>query len=206
MRYSKRVAHLRKSNAAFSMLELLIVVAILLFLVAMFWGFDSKNSRASKLKSCQSNLRKIFIALDIYATDFRGSFPSVTNAATSEAALDPLVPRYTADTSAFICPASGDSIFQGGNPLASHRISYAFYMGSKRGANPLPLLSDRQVNALPKAIGAPAFSADGKRPGNNHKNDGGNVLFTDGTAERSSPAAKFNLTPPAGIVLLNPKP
>jgi prepilin-type N-terminal cleavage/methylation domain-containing protein len=195
----------RPEHSGFSALELLIVVAILLILTTMFWGFESRGSRASKMKFCQTNLRKIFIALDIYANDAGGSFPFVMGAATAEIALDPLTPKYTADTSSFICPSSRDDPDQSGNSLAAQSISYAYYMGVKRAAGRLPLLSDRQVNTLPKPVGAPVFSADGKKPANNHKNDGGNVLFSDGGAECSTPSAQFNLAPPAPVILLNPK-
>jgi len=44
------------------------------------------------------------VALQIYAGDFSGRLPAVTNAPTSEAPLSLLVPRYTVDTSIFICP------------------------------------------------------------------------------------------------------
>jgi len=192
--------------AAFSMLELLIVVAIIAFLTAMFWGFETKGTRTKKLQACQSNLQKVFIAMDIYANDHTNAFPVVAGATTSEAALDPLVPKYTADTTAFICPSSGDEILQSGKSLASHRISYAYYMGAKRTDSSLPLMSDRQVNVLPKTVGQPVFAPNGKGPGNNHKLDGGNFLFCDGHVESSPATAKAPLAPPAPIVLLNPKP
>src|SRR6187402_1097817 len=94
--------------AAFSVLELLIVVAILLALTAMFWGFETKGTRNKKQQSCQANLQKLYVALDIFANDHSNAFPVVAGAATSEPALEPLIPKYTADTTAFICPASGD--------------------------------------------------------------------------------------------------
>ena len=187
------------------MLELLIVVALLLVLTAMYWGFETKGTRNKKQKSCQANLQKVYIALDIYANDHTNSFPMVAAAMTSEAALDPLVPKYTADTTAFICPGSRDAVLQSGKSLASHRISYAYYMGSKRGASSLPLMSDRQVNTTPKFVGQWVFSPDGKAPGNNHKKDGGNILFSDGHTEHSPAAATISLAPPAGVTLLNPK-
>jgi prepilin-type processing-associated H-X9-DG protein len=198
--------HPASPAAAFSMLELLIVVAILLLLTAMYWGFETKGTRNKKQQSCQANLQKVFIALDIYANDYANAFPTVNGATTSETALDLLVPKYTADTTAFICPGSGDEVLQSGKSLASHRISYAYYMGAKRGDSSLPLMSDRQVNTAAKAIGQLVFSPDGKAPGNNHRKDGGNMLFNDGHTEHSPPAAKVSLAPPASVTLLNPRP
>jgi prepilin-type processing-associated H-X9-DG protein len=194
------------ATGAFSVLELLIVVAILLLLTAMFWGFETKGTRTKKMKACQSNLQKVFIALDIFANDHTNAFPLVAGATTSEVALDPLVPQYTADTTAFICPSSGDEVLQTGKSLTTHRISYAYYMGAKRTDPAIPLMSDRQINALPKPAGQPVFAPDGKGPGNNHKKDGGNFLFSDGHTESSSAAPKFSLATPPQIILLNPKP
>jgi type II secretory pathway pseudopilin PulG len=193
-------------RAAFSMIELLIVVALLLVLVTMFWGFESKDSRRQKQKSCEANLQKLYLALDIFAGEHTNDFPIIPGATTSEAALAPLVPKYTADLSAFICPASGDASLASGKPLTAQRISYAYYMGTRRANGSLPLLSDQQVNSLPKAIGQPVFSPDGKAPGNNHKEAGGNILFSDGRTEHSRAAATVALTPPAGVTLLNPRP
>jgi len=192
--------------AAFSVLELLVVVAILLVLTAMFWGFETKGTRNKKQRSCQANLQKLYVALDIFANDHTNALPFVPSAVTSEPALDLLIPKYTADLTAFICPASGDRALSASQPLAAHRISYAYYMGAKRGEATHPLVSDRQVNTAAKAIGQPVFSSDGKSPGNNHKRDGGNILFSDGHVEHSAAAASVTLTLPPGVILLNPKP
>jgi len=192
--------------AAFSVLELLVVVAILLVLTAMFWGFETKGTRTKKQRSCQANLQKLYVALDIFADDHTNAFPIVPGAATSEPVLDLLIPKYTADTTAFICPASGDRALPPGRLLPAHRFSYAYYMGLTRGNASLPLLSDQQINTAAKAFGQPVFSPDGKSPGNNHKKDGGNILFADGHVEHSAATTTVPLTLPSGVQLLNPKP
>lgn len=190
----------------FSLLELLIVVAILLLLTTMYFGFGTRKTQTQRLESCQNNLQRLFIALEIYATDHREYYPIVTNATTSELALDPLVPKYTTDTTAFICPGSKDEFFQPGQPLSKHSISYAYYMGHRRSPDARPLLSDEQINNLAKTARQPAFSLDGKAPGNNHQKSGGNLLFSDGHAETTPPVTPIALPLSSGVVLLNPKP
>ena len=69
-----------------------------------------------------------------------------------------------------------------------------------------PLMSDRQVDENPKPAGALLFSSDGKKPGNNHGKNGGNILFCDGGVKSSPAASAFTLTNSPGGVLLNPKP
>ena len=192
---------------AFSLIELLFVMLIIMILFTAMWGFGSKDSQAKRKARCQSGLQKLFISMQIYATDSSGIFPIVTNATTSEVALDVLVPRYNSDTAMFICPGSKDATPPAGESLLKHKISYAYYMGRRAG---LPsaeaLMSDRQINSLSKSNYQQVFSTDGKSPGNNHHKYGGNFLFTDGHAEETSALLKFDVIIPSGVVLLNPKP
>jgi prepilin-type N-terminal cleavage/methylation domain-containing protein/prepilin-type processing-associated H-X9-DG protein len=193
-------------RGAFSLVELLIVMALLLILTTMYWGSSSGRHKRSLQEDCQQNLLKVFIAMQIYANDQAGKFPVTAAARTSEDALDLLVPHYTVDTSLFICPASNDASLPSGESLRPHKISYAYYMGRRASDASEVLLTDRQVDTLAKKIGQPVFSTTGKPPGNNHQKDGGNLLYADGHAEASPPNARVSLLLTQGVVLLNPKP
>jgi prepilin-type N-terminal cleavage/methylation domain-containing protein/prepilin-type processing-associated H-X9-DG protein len=191
---------------AFSLIELLVAVALVAILTTLYWGGKKGSRQGRSLANCRQNLEKAFVALQIYANDHSGGFPDVPGAVTPEVALNPLVPQYTSDPSVFICPGSGLLPFAGGEPLTNHIISYAYYMG-RRAANAQDvLMSDTQVDTLAKTAGQNIFSANGKPPGNNHKEAGGNLLFVDGHAEASPPRAAFAIALPPGVVLLNPKP
>ncbi len=190
---------------AFSLIELLITVLIILVLFTMYWGGNSSSRQKGRMTTCQQNLQRIFIAMQIYANEHSAKFPAKTGAKLSEEPLDRLVPHYTSDTAAFICPASKDSQLPGGESIAKRKISYAYYMGrsSTDGAQDA-LMSDRQVDTQSKSPNQALFSSDGKPPGNNHKERGGNILFCDGHADRSDPRSSFSLVVTQGIVLLNP--
>ena len=188
------------------MIELLVVIALILILTMLFWGGRSSGRQRQQQQSCQKNLQKIFIAMEIYSRDSTGQFPVVAGAKTSEEALDLLVPRYTVDTGSFICPGSTDSSLIGSESLSKHKISYAYYMGRRSPDASEALMSDEQVDTLAKAAGQPAFSTTGKGPGNNHPKSGGNFLFVDGRVEHSSARSPFSLMLTQGVVLLNPKP
>jgi prepilin-type N-terminal cleavage/methylation domain-containing protein/prepilin-type processing-associated H-X9-DG protein len=190
----------------FSLIELLVVLAVLIILTTMMWGFGSASHQHSAQRTCRANLEKIYVALQIYANDFPGRLPAITNAQTSEAPLSLLVPRYTVDTSIFICPGSKDSPLPSGVSFANRTISYAYYMDQHLGGAQQPLMSDWQINTLPKKAGDFAFSATGRPPGNNHSKYGGNFLFGDGHAELSPPKLPFSLVTPGSVMLLNPKP
>jgi prepilin-type N-terminal cleavage/methylation domain-containing protein len=191
----------------FSLLELLITIAIIFILFTMYFSGGSKAFQAKKLKECEKNLQNIHIALRTYAQDNTDALPMSDAAKTSEAALSQLIPRYTTGSEFFICPGSSDKALPDARPFADRRISYAYYMGATlQDGSDAPLMSDRQVDTASKMAGQPVFSSNGKKPGNNHDKYGGNVLFSDGGV-RSSPAnAGFNLPVAPNVILLNPKP
>ena len=190
----------------FSLLELLITVALIAILTTMMYGFASAKHQRTQKQLCADNLQKIYLAMQIYANDFGGWLPQNTNAATSEQVLDELVPRYTADTSIFICPGGRDAQIPSGEPLIKHKISYAYYMGRRLDTPPAVLMSDRQVDTQPKVAGEYVFSPNGRSPGNNHHKYGGNFLFCDGSVQAGGPQLAFSLPATQGVVLLNPKP
>lgn len=195
--------------AGFSLIELLIVLFLIALLSVSMLSFGSGRRQRSAKVLCQDNLQKVYIALQVYAKDFKGRLPIDTNAVTSEEPLDALVPHYTADNSIFICPGGRDSALTPGASLRQGRISYAYYMGRRLDDPPdaqMVLLSDRQVNTNAKAAGELVFSETGKGPGNNHSKYGGNFLMGDGSVQGSPADAALALPVPPGVILLNPKP
>lgn len=193
------------SAAAFTLIEMLITMALIIILTVMLYGFGSASHQKTQKQLCADNLQKIFIAEQIYANDFGGRFPATNNATTSEDVLELLVPKYTADTTIFICPGGRDSEIPSQANLRKYKISYAYYMGRSNSEQQI-LMSDRQINTRPKNAGEQVFSLNGKPPGNNHHKYGGNFLFTDGSVQATKPLAEFPLLFSNGVVLLNPKP
>ena len=194
------------ARSGFSLIELLVVLALMIILTTMMWGFGSESHQHAAQRACRQNLEKIYVSLQIYANDFSGRLPATTNTQISEEPLSLLVPRYTVDTSIFICPGSKDAPLPSGVSFANRKISYAYYMGQRLGDAQQPLMSDRQINTGPKRAADPVFSANGNPPGNNHHKYGGNFLFGDGHAEMTPPQLSFSLVTTQGVVLLNPKP
>lgn len=190
----------------FSLIEMLITLAIILVLFTMMYGFGSRSHQMTQKKKCRANLQKMYVSLQIYANENSGTFPVVTNARTSEVALDVLVPKYSSDTAIFVCPGSKDSPLPAGESLTKGRISYAYYMGRRVSDTGTILLSDKQVNTQAKQAGEMVFSENGKSPGNNHHKYGGTILFIDGEMKSSPPLATIPLPLATNVVLLNPKP
>jgi type II secretory pathway pseudopilin PulG len=191
----------------FSLLELFISMILILILSVMMLGRGSWSDDQRTLAGCQKNLQSIYVALNIYSADNKGSWPVITGAETSEAPLSLLVPRSTTVTEMFICPGSKDNKLPEGESFAKRRISYAYYMGRTKSDGPgVLLVSDRQVNAFPKINRQLIFSEDGKPPGANHFKAGGNLLFCDGEITSTKPRASRDFLFPTNVVLLNPKP
>lgn len=201
---SKKALRNSRCCSGFSLIELLATALIIMILFTMYWGGNSATRQKSRLAACAQNLQKLDVALEIFANEHNSRFPDKTGAKNSAEALDSLVPKYTADTSLFICPASKDGPLPGGESIASRRISYAYYMGRKSGSPDDALVTDRQIDARSKAVNQQVFSVSGKSPGNNHKAGGGNVLFCDGHVQPCPPNAPFSLVLTQGVVLLNP--
>jgi len=193
------------NNAAFSLIELLVVLAVVLILTTMYWN-HGPSKRDRDLGSCRQNLEKIYLAMQIYAHDNADKYPETTNAVTSEAALATLVPHYTSDTAIFICPTIGRSSLPPDKSLRDWKISYAYYMGRRASETDKVLMSDAQVNTSSKTTGSTVFSETGKSPGNNHGKGGGNFMTGDGSVVSSTGNAPFPLVVEPPIVLLNPKP
>jgi prepilin-type processing-associated H-X9-DG protein len=187
-------------------LELIIVLALLIVLTTLMWSHSSGNYQRTQKERCQDNLQKCYMALQIFANDHASQLPAAPGAATAEIPLSLLVPKYSADTTIFICPGSKDAPLPSGVSFEQRKISYAYYMGRQLTGAPAAVMSDRQVDTSAKAAGQPLFSATGQPPGDNHSKFGGNVLFTDGHVEVCPPAATFALPLGDGVVLLNPKP
>jgi prepilin-type processing-associated H-X9-DG protein len=77
-------------------------------------------------------------------------------------------------------------------------------MGRRLTNSQQALLTDKQIDTLPKAAGQPVFSTTGKPPGNNHGKSGGNLLFCDGHVEPIPPNTPIPLDLSTNEVLLNP--
>ncbi len=193
-----------RGREAFSLVELLVVAAILLVLAGMYTGTSSRKRQRAAMVTCQNNLRRLFIGLQIYERENSGWFPRVPQASSPAEALDLLIPKYTADTRIFTCPGSKDSELPSGESIRKSRISYAYYMGRRLSSTSEVIVSDRQVDNRSKKAGELAFSGSGRGPGSNHGAEGGNLLFTDGEVKISPPVLTDAIEFPPDVSCLNP--
>src|ERR1044072_2776034 len=65
----------------FTIVELLVVIAIIALLLAILLPALNKARRAARQTACLSNLQNLGAGLFVYASDARGTFPTIGNAA-----------------------------------------------------------------------------------------------------------------------------
>lgn len=66
---------MKNNKSAFTLVELMVVLAIIALLSALIFGAISSIREGNKRGSCQSNLNQIHAALRLYAQDNDGQFP-----------------------------------------------------------------------------------------------------------------------------------
>jgi len=196
----------RRVGGGFSLLELLITMAVLVILTVLMSGEFGVGGRNRALAACRDNLQKIYLALSIYQNDNNGAFPFLKDATSPAGPLSLLVPKSTTVTEMFICPGSKDKPLPEAESFANRKISYAYYMGRTTNDDGSEIIaSDAQVDAAPKNKGQQIFSGNGRAPGNNHGKEGGNLLSRGGEVTGSGPKSSRDVRYPPSVRLLNPE-
>jgi prepilin-type N-terminal cleavage/methylation domain-containing protein len=200
-----------KSLHAFTLLELLIVVAIVAVLAALTMGVLSRGRETSNRANCLSNLRALHTSATRFATDNNGALPIGYRLAKKqfnttlysgssnkwvllgllvEADLiqDPRIlfcPSETDPTQAFQTPANPWPRQSGKNLQGCYACNPLVDWGTAGAPPEWPRLQSlERVPMLADGAGMPA------RVDSRHR-DGVNVIFTDGGA-RWAPRAEFD--------------
>lgn len=69
----------RKSAAAFTLVELLVTLAVAAMLAALLFPALVQARQRSHLAVCASNLRQLGVAIDLYCQDWDGTLPAAPN-------------------------------------------------------------------------------------------------------------------------------
>ncbi len=96
-----------KSQKAFTLLEMLIVVAIVAMLAAILFPVFSRAREVGRRSTCQMNLRQIGIAFQQYTQDSDGwiSPKTLGNATPRQISWPSMLVPYIKNTQIFVCPS-----------------------------------------------------------------------------------------------------
>lgn len=100
----------RSGKGGFTLIELMIVIAIIAILAAILVPNFIRARAQGQLSACDSNLHNIATALEMYSTDWSGRYPGSSN-------LSLLTPNYLKTIPT--CPSAGSDTYTAGFSDAS---------------------------------------------------------------------------------------
>lgn len=105
-----------RKSAAFTLIELMIVIAIIAILAAILVPNFIRARAQAHLTACESNLRQIATSLEMYSVDNRGHYPPTINL---------LTPNYLKTMPE--CPAAGSDTYTGMYDVTINPDTYSYY-------------------------------------------------------------------------------
>lgn len=179
------------SGRAFSLVELLVVVAIIGVVASMLLPSIGKGPGHAKQIKCLNNLRQLGIAFHSFANDHEGRFPmavpmrqggSLEFVYTGQAFrhVQPLA-RHVDTPRVLVCPADTRQPAPDWPPLRNRNLSYFIGVTASLTNSMSVLAGDRNVSRVPITGGGQVIiNSTAAWTGEMHRLKG-NLLFSDGS-------------------------
>ncbi len=198
-----RAVAFNDEKRAFTLIEILVVLAILMILAAILFSAFGRVRESGKAASCASNLRQMGLGLTQYSEDYDGIYPEAGSTIAWDA-IDPTTNRgpwtqqiwpYVKSQSLYHCPSDSHSDY---SYFLSCRAAYLQYgafgsIDSKRIAQPTLFVLGGETLGLEgidadkddytqNCVGGP----DAGQPAEEWRchNSAQNILFSDGHIKR----------------------
>lgn len=102
----KQVRRRQRRSRAFTLIELLVVIAIIAILAAILFPVFAKAREKANTASCQSNMKQMCLAFNMYAQDYDNTLPGAR--LPTDGWTGGLMP-YVKNEQLFRCPSLGGS-------------------------------------------------------------------------------------------------
>lgn len=106
---------MRSKRSGFTLIELMIVIAIIAILAAILVPNFIRARAQGQLTSCKSNLKNIGTALEMYSTDYGGRYPTT---------MPILTPNYLRVIPT--CPSAGSDTYSGSYSQQTNPDGYRY--------------------------------------------------------------------------------
>ncbi len=187
-------SHPGEDRRAFTLLELLLCIAIIAILIALLLMGSAKAIAASRKVACSTNLRQISVAIVSYQLDSEGYYPDVNTATANW--WDAVTP-YLKSTAVLQCPVHTLTAFQLGSrrPIAAnyamnwtlgpnHNTSYRRKTALLTSPENTMLVTEAGLSAngtaVPQLDGSWLLQCAQAYKGGGVHNGGNNILWCDG--------------------------
>lgn len=110
--------NLKKKKAGFTLIELMIVIAIIAILAAILVPNFLKARAQGQLTACKSNCKNLATALEMYASDYGGRYPTALTVLTGSGSYLKTIPT---------CPAAGSDTYTASYGRTQTPDSFSFY-------------------------------------------------------------------------------
>jgi prepilin-type processing-associated H-X9-DG protein len=183
---------------AFTLVEFLIIVGVLLVIAAILFPIFARARRTDRKSSCSSNLKQISLGFRQYTQDYDENYPPVVASAQSGYfGWADLLQPYLKSTMIYQCPSEENDV-KGSNPRASGYTDY--WMNARVAGRKLEELThidktlicgDGNAGADPTdaRYALHTFPQEWLAPSYNRHLEGLNYAFVDGQVKWYKPTA-----------------
>jgi len=144
--------HSRTGTGGFTLVELIVVIAILVVLVSILLPHPYGNGEKARQIQCTSNLKQLALAMQIYAQDKGSQYPGIDGSGW----VKKIAPYVGNSTDMFVCPCD-----KSGDNMVSYAISGLLIREDGSGVLEKQIISPSEVGAICDA--SPSLAYHGSR-------------------------------------------